>query len=228
MRDVIEKFDFRNTIEKLDERNLLYLVMERFKKVDLHPDSVSNLEMGYIFEDLLRRFNEALNENPGEHYTPREVIRLMVNLLLSQDEEALAHNHVIRTVYDPCCGSGGMLTIAQKRIREINPQAEVYLFGQEVNPETYAISKSDMYLANPKMGIRRRTTLNLEAHFLRIAILTQPLIISSPIPLMVKIGRWMRNLSKQKRKKDIVVGSVRERLGYRMVSFYSCNICSPK
>jgi type I restriction enzyme M protein len=146
MRDVIEKFDFRNTIEKLDERNLLYLVMERFKNVDLHPDSVSNLEMGYIFEDLIRRFNEALNENPGEHYTPREVIRLMVNLLLSQDADALEQNHIVRTVYDPCCGSGGMLTIAQRRIKEINPNAEVYLFGQEVNPETYAVSKSDMYL----------------------------------------------------------------------------------
>ena len=146
MRDVIEKFDFRNTIEKLDERNLLYLVMERFKNVDLHPDSVSNLEMGYIFEDLIRRFNEALNENPGEHYTPREVIRLMVNLLLSQDEDNLEQNHIVRTVYDPCCGSGGMLTIAQRRIKELNPNAEVYLFGQEVNPETYAVSKSDMYL----------------------------------------------------------------------------------
>lgn len=168
MRDVIEKFDFRNTIEKLDERNLLYLVMERFKNVDLHPDNVSNLEMGYIFEELIRRFNEALNENPGEHYTPREVIRLMVNLLLSQDADALAQNHIVRTVYDPCCGSGGMLTIAQRRIKEINPYAEVYLFGQEVNPETYAVSKSDMYLKSrdgrDAENIKLGSTLSNDQH----------------------------------------------------------------
>ncbi|MGQ9689422.1 MAG: HsdM family class I SAM-dependent methyltransferase, partial [Desulfobaccales bacterium] len=146
MREVLEKFDLRNTIAKLEEGGLLFLVMERFKGIDLHPDKVPNLEMGYIFEELIRRFNEALNENPGEHFTPREVIRLMVNLLLSQDQEALSQNHIVRTVYDPCCGTGGMLTIAKERIQEINPKAEVHLFGQEVNPETYAVCKSDLYM----------------------------------------------------------------------------------
>jgi type I restriction enzyme M protein len=146
MREVLEKFDFRNTIAKLDEAGLLFLVMERFKGIDLHPDQVPNLEMGYIFEELIRRFNEALNENPGEHFTPREVIRLMVNLLLSQDQEALSQNHIVRTVYDPCCGSGGMLTIAKERILEINPRAEAHLFGQEVNAETFAVCKSDLYM----------------------------------------------------------------------------------
>ncbi|MBN2251337.1 MAG: N-6 DNA methylase [Candidatus Altiarchaeota archaeon] len=146
MREVLEKFDFENTISKLDEAGLLFLVMERFKGVDLHPDKVSNIDMGYIFEELIRKFNEALNENPGEHFTPREVIRLMVALLLSQDAEALSHNHVVRTVYDPCCGSGGMLTIAKERIMEINSEADVHLFGQEVNPETFAMCKSDLYM----------------------------------------------------------------------------------
>jgi len=146
MRDVLDKFDFNNTIAKLDEAGLLFKVMERFKDVDLHPDKVSNLEMGYIFEELIRRFNEALNENPGEHFTPREVIRLMVNLLLLQDRATLSLPGIAQTVYDPCCGSGGMLTIAKERILELNPDAEVYLFGQEVNPETYAVSKSDLYL----------------------------------------------------------------------------------
>ena len=146
MREVLEKYDFNNTISKLEDANALFLVMERFKNVDLHPDQVSNLQMGYIFEELLRRFNEALNENPGEHFTPREVIRLMVNLVLSQDQEALSHNHIVRTVYDPCCGSGGMLTIAKERISELNPLAEVHLFGQEINPETYALCKSDLYM----------------------------------------------------------------------------------
>lgn len=146
MRKVLERFDFHNTITKLDEAGLLYLVVERFEEIDLHPDVVSNLEMGYIFEELIRRFNEALNENPGEHFTPREVIRLMVNLLLVHDTEALSHNHVVRTVYDPCCGSGGMLTIAKDWIGAANPLAEVHLFGQEVNPETFAVCKSDLYM----------------------------------------------------------------------------------
>src|SRR5581483_7235498 len=146
MREVLEKFEFNNTIAKLEEAGLLFLVLEKFKNIDLHPDVVSNLEMGYIFEELIRKFNEALNENPGEHFTPREVIRLMVNLLLAQDQDVLQHNHIVRTVYDPCCGSGGMLTIAKDRILEINPLAEVHLFGQELNGETFAISKSDLYM----------------------------------------------------------------------------------
>jgi len=146
MREVIEKFDFNNTIDKLDEAGLLFLVVEKFKNIDLHPDKVSNHDMGYIFEELIRKFNEALNENPGEHFTPREVIQLMVNLQLSQDIDAIKKNHIIRTVYDPCCGSGGMLTTAKERIVEINPYADVHLFGQEVNPETFAICKSDLYM----------------------------------------------------------------------------------
>ncbi len=149
MKEVLEKFDFDNTIKKLDEAGLLFLVMERFRTINLHPNVVSNYEMGLIFEELIRKFNEALDENPGEHFTPREVIRLMVNLMLAQDREALSRNHIIRKVYDPCCGSGGMLTIAKERIMEINSKAEVYLFGQEVNPETWAVSKSDMLMTSP-------------------------------------------------------------------------------
>lgn len=146
MREVLEKFDFPNTIDKLEEADLLFQVMEKFKTIDLHPDKVSNLEMGYIFEELIRKFNEALDENPGEHFTPREVIRLMVSLLLSQDKDSLKQAHITRTIYDPCCGSGGMLTIAKERILELNPNATVFLFGQEVNPETFAICKSDLYM----------------------------------------------------------------------------------
>src|SRR5262249_27051051 len=146
MREVLEKFDFENTISKLDDAGLLFLVMEPFKNIDLHPDKVSNLEMGYVFEELIRKFNEAMDENPGEHFTPREVIRLMVNLLLTRDREALKQSRIVRTVYDPCCGSGGMLTIAKETIQEINPNADVHLFGQEVNPETFAVCKSDLYM----------------------------------------------------------------------------------
>lgn len=146
MREVVERFDFHNTIAKLDDSGLLFLVVERFKNIDLHPDKVSNLEMGYVFEELLRKFNEAMDENPGEHFTPREVIRLMVNLLLTRDKDVLAKNHIVRTVYDCCCGSGGMLTIAKDRIQEINSNGDVHLFGQEVNPETFAVCKSDLFM----------------------------------------------------------------------------------
>ncbi|MBI5668430.1 MAG: SAM-dependent DNA methyltransferase [Chloroflexi bacterium] len=146
MREVLEKFDLYNTIAKLDEAGLLFKVMEQFRKIDLHPDRVSNLEMGYIFEELIRRFNEALNENPGEHFTPREVIQLMVELLLLHEAERLAQPAYVALVYDPCCGTGGMLTVAKDRIMGINSATNVALYGQEVNPETFAVCKSDLYM----------------------------------------------------------------------------------
>ncbi len=161
MREVIERFDFDNTISKLDEAGLLFQVLERFKSVDLHPDRVDNATMGTIFEELLRKFNEALNENPGEHFTPRDVVHLMVELMLAGDESRIRGKGVVRTVYDPCCGSGGMLMITKDHIRNgivqqgrvvqppINPEAELHLFGQEVNPETWAVSKSDLYMKDP-------------------------------------------------------------------------------
>jgi type I restriction enzyme M protein len=145
MREVLEKFGFDNTIKELDDANLLYQVMERFKNIDLHPDKVSNHEMGYIFEELIRKFNEALNENPGEHFTPREVIRLMVALSLTKDP-AIQERGIVRKIYDPCCGTGGMLTTAKEHILESNPTAQVFLYGQEVNKETFAVCKSDLYM----------------------------------------------------------------------------------
>ena len=158
MREVLERFDFDNTISKLDEAGLLFQVLERFGSMNLHPDNVDNAAMGTIFEELIRRFNEALNENPGEHFTPRDVVHLMVDLMLAGDEDRIGVPGIVSTVYDPCCGSGGMLTIAKERItvgyREngnlladpINPHAGIYLYGQEVNPETWAISKSDLFM----------------------------------------------------------------------------------
>ena len=161
MREVLEKFEFDNTISKLDEAGLLFQVLERFHTVNLHPDVIDNAAMGTIFEELIRKFNEALNENPGEHFTPRDVVYLMVDLMLAGDEKKISGKGVVRTVYDPCCGSGGMLTIAKDRItigrREngnilsgpVNPDAEIHLFGQEVNPETWAVSKSDLFMKDP-------------------------------------------------------------------------------
>ena len=161
MREVVERFDFDNTISKLDEAGLLFQVLERFRKVDLHPNEVDNPAMGTIFEELIRRFNEALDENPGEHFTPRDVVHLMVDLMLAGDEARISGTGVVRSVYDPCCGSGGMLMIAKDHILQgrtangtvlrpaINPEAEIHLFGQEVNPETWALSKSDFFMKDP-------------------------------------------------------------------------------
>ena len=151
MREVLERFDFDNTITKLNEAGLLFKVLERFKAVDLHPGVVDNATMGTIFEELIRKFNEALDENPGEHFTPRDVVRLMVDLMLAGDEARIRRRGVVCTVYDPCCGSGGMLTITKEHILrpQINPGAEIHLFGQEVNPETWAVSKSDLFMKDP-------------------------------------------------------------------------------
>src|SRR2546425_1011316 len=161
MREVLEKFDFDNTINKLDEAGLLFQVLERFKNVNLHPDVVDNATMGTIFEELIRRFNEALNENPGEHFTPRDVVHLMVDLMLAGDEARMRTKGVVASICDPCCGSGGMLTIGKDHITvgvlrngdllrpALNSAAEVHLFGQEVNPETYAVAKSDLFMKDP-------------------------------------------------------------------------------
>ena len=161
MREVLEKFDFDNTISKLDEAGLLFQVVERFKNVDLHPDAIDNPTMGTIFEELIRKFNEALNENPGEHFTPRDVVHLMVDLMLAGDADRIRRPGITCTVYDPCCGSGGMLMIAKEHVTvglrkngdilrpAINPNAEIHLFGQEVNPETWAVSKSDLFMKDP-------------------------------------------------------------------------------
>jgi len=143
-RDVIEKFEFDGHIHRLDRSNLLYKVIGRVCAVDLHPDRVSNHEMGAIFEELIRRFSEQSNETAGEHFTPREVVRLMVNLLLAGDEEALRDEGAIRHVFDCACGTGGMLSEAEEQIRRFNSSATVRLFGQELNPEAYAICLADM------------------------------------------------------------------------------------
>jgi type I restriction enzyme M protein len=145
-RDVIEKFDFNIHITRLDRANLLFLVISKFAEIDLHPDAVSNLEMGYLYEELIRRFSELSNETAGEHFTPREVIRLMVNLLFIEDEDALTKPGIVRTVFDPACGTGGMLSVAEDHLRDLNPAGRLEVFGQELNSETYAICRSDMML----------------------------------------------------------------------------------
>ena len=149
MKDVLEKFKLRTNIDLLHKKNLLFLFVQKFasSNVDLHIDKVDNHQMGYIFEELIRRFNESSNENPGEHFTPREVIRLMANIVISPEKEELKKESIIKTVFDPACGTGGMLSITKEHIlNNINPKADIKLFGQEINDETYAICKSDMMI----------------------------------------------------------------------------------
>jgi type I restriction enzyme M protein len=145
VREVFEKFDFETEIEKLDGANRLFEVIKAFAAIDLHPDRLSNLAMGYVFENLIRRFNEQANEEAGDHFTPREVIRLMAHLIYTGDEDVYKPG-ISRTIYDPTCGTGGMLSVSEEYIREHNNKAHLSLFGQEYNPESYAICCSDLLI----------------------------------------------------------------------------------
>ena len=148
VRDIIEKFKFDGHIATMASKGILYIVIKEFTtpRANLHPDEISNLEMGYIFEEIIRRFSEAHNEDAGQHYTPREVIRLMVNILFNDDNEILSGNNVPRTLYDPACGTGGMLSVAEEYLHSLNSLAELVAFGQELNDQTFAICKADMLI----------------------------------------------------------------------------------
>jgi type I restriction enzyme M protein len=132
VRDIFERFDFYTLLDKLAKSGLLYQVTERFAQVDLHPEVVSNTQMGAVFEELIRKFAEISNETAGEHFTPREVIKLMVNLLFIEDDDVLSKAGVVRTIYDPTAGTGGMLSVAGEHLEELNPQARLTMFGQEL------------------------------------------------------------------------------------------------
>ncbi|MBT0567830.1 class I SAM-dependent DNA methyltransferase [Williamsia sp. CHRR-6] len=150
--DVFERFKFENELATLDEKNRLYLVTSQFAEVDLHPNAVSNAEMGDLFEHLIYKFAEASNEEAGEHYTPRDAIRLMVDLLFAEDNVALLEPGTVRTIYDPTAGTGGMLSVAEERLLERNPSARLRLYGQEINDQSYAICKSDMIAKGQDVG----------------------------------------------------------------------------
>lgn len=145
-REIIEQFEFENQINKMDDANLLFMVVKRFQEVDLHPNRISSMEMGYMFEELIRKFAEISNETAGEHFTPREVIKLMVNILFLNDRDILTKKGITKTIYDCCAGTGGMLSVAEEYLNELNPDARLEVFGQELNPESYAICKSDLII----------------------------------------------------------------------------------
>lgn len=165
-RDIFERFDFFTQVERLAKANLLYLVTEKFANIDLHPEVVDNASMGLVFEELIRKFAEISNETAGEHFTPREVIRLMVNLLFIEDDDVLTPgNAVVRTLYDPTAGTGGMLSVAGEFLAEHNPQARLTLFGQELNDESYAICKADMLIKGQDVAnIVAGNTLSEDGH----------------------------------------------------------------
>jgi type I restriction enzyme M protein len=166
IRDIfLEKFLFTDQLKRLKDGGILWQVFERFAQIDLHPERVSNIEMGYLFEDLIRKFSEVSNETAGEHFTPREVIRLIVDLLLINDSDALAGSGIIRTVYDPACGTGGMLALMEEAMKNFNSKIRVELYGQELNPESFGICKSDMLITghNPDQ-IAFGNTLTEDAH----------------------------------------------------------------
>ncbi|RST88328.1 SAM-dependent DNA methyltransferase [Aquibium carbonis] len=146
VRDIFESFEFAAQIDRLAKAKLLYQVTEKFARIDLHPDKVTNHQMGLVFEELIRKFSELSNETAGEHFTPREVIRLMVNLLFVEDDAILSKPGVVRTIYDPTAGTGGMLSIAEEYLAEHNEHARLVMNGQELNPESYAICKADMLI----------------------------------------------------------------------------------
>jgi type I restriction enzyme M protein len=165
VRDIFEHFDFFTQIERLNKCGLLYQIVEKFTKIDLHPNSVDNAQMGLIFEELLRKFAEISNETAGEHFTPREAIELMVNLLFIEDDEVLSNPGVVRTLYDPTAGTGGMLSVASEYLAKQNPNAQLTVFGQELNSESYAICKADMLIKEQEINnIIYGNTLSEDGH----------------------------------------------------------------
>lgn len=162
VKDIIKNFDLNKQIEKMAGNGILYQVIDTFnsEKANLHPNYVSNIEMGYIFEEIIRRFNELSNEEAGQHYTPREVIELMVNLIF-EDEEDLADSSKIKTVYDGACGTGGMLTASMEYAKKLNSSSRMLCYGQELNAQTYAICKADMLIkGEDSNNIRHGNTLS--------------------------------------------------------------------
>jgi type I restriction enzyme M protein len=224
VRDIFEHFEFHAQIDRLAKAGLLYLVTERFTQVDLHPNKVSNSQMGLAFEELIRKFAELSNETAGEHFTPREVIRLMVNLLFIEDDDVLAKPGVVRTIYDPTAGTGGMLSVAGEYLAEHNPQARLTMFGQELNAESYAICKADMLIKGQDVAnIVFGNTFSEDGH----AHKKFDYMLSNP-----PFGVEWKKVEKEVRKERETQG-YNGRFGpglpvYRMGRSYSCCICSAR
>jgi len=159
--EIFTKYEFSTQIDKLNENDLLYMIVEKFSSFDLHPDKISNHEMGLLFEELIRKFAEQSNETAGEHFTPRDIVRLTTSLLFALDDDVLTKTAVVRSLYDPTAGTGGFLSSGSEYVHELNPKAELVTFGQELNPESYAICKADMMIkGQPVENIKHGNTLS--------------------------------------------------------------------
>jgi len=175
VHDIFEQFEFAAQIDRLTKNGLLYQVTERFAGIDLHPARVDNMQMGLAFEELIRKFAEISNETAGEHFTPREVIRLMVNLIFVEDDDVLSKLGVVRSIYDPTAGTGAMLSIAGEYLPEHNPQVQLAMSGQELNPESYAIYKADMLINSQNITkIAQGNTLSDDGHAYLVASRIDP------------------------------------------------------
>jgi type I restriction enzyme M protein len=160
-RDIFDKYDFENQIDKLNDNDLLFQVVKQFSNFDLSPKSVSNHDMGLLFEELIRKFAEQSNETAGEHFTPRDIVRLTTSLLFNEDDEILIKDGLVRSLYDPTAGTGGFLSSGTEYVRELNKSANLVTFGQELNPESYAICKADMMIKGEKVeNIKLGNTLS--------------------------------------------------------------------
>lgn len=189
--DVLDRYQIVTRVEELDKAGLLYEMVAKFVDMDLHPDVVPNLAMGYIFEELLRRFYELKNEEAGNHFTPREVIHAMVNILLSGDEESLSGKAPVRTIYDPTCGTGGMLSTAQEHMMALNSNSHIEVYGQELNPKTWAICRSDMLIKGQEPdNIVLGNTLTADGH----PDLTPDYMVANP-PFGVKWDKYAKDIT---------------------------------
>ncbi|MDB6039668.1 MAG: methylase [Verrucomicrobiales bacterium] len=206
VRAIIERFKFPEQIAYMAEKDLLYLVVKKFAGIDLSPERVDNVQMGYVFEELIRIGAEQSNEEAGEHFTPREVIKLMVNLLLSPEKD-LARSHFVKTIYDPACGTGGMLSVAEKYIRDLNADAQPTLFGQDWNDEAWAVCMSDMLIKGEDAD-----AVILGDTFTKDGLIAAPtakngrLITCSPTPRSAWSGSSSRNTSRTNTTPSASVG----------------------
>ena len=226
MRDIIENFNLGGFIERLHKNNRLFIFCDKFTEVDLHPNEVDNHTMGQVFEELLRRFSEMSNETSGEHYTPRDVVRLLVSLLFAEHTEDLQGQGVIRSIFDPCCGTGGMLTIGKEYFREqINPDADIRLLGQELNAQTYAICKSDMLITGEEPGCNIRHGSSLSRRPISSGQRFDYMITNPPFGVSWKSDEAEVKADAQTSNGRFSAGTPRVP---PMVRCCSCNTCSPR
>ncbi len=224
VRDVFERFEFHGQVDRLAKCGLLYQVTECFTQIDPHPDQVTNHQMGLVFEELIRKFAELSNETAGEHFTPREVIRLMVNLIFIEDDDVLSKPGVVRTIYDPTAGTGGMLSIAGEYLEEHNPKAPLTVYGQELNPESFAICKADMLIKGQDVSnIVFGNTLSDDGHAESISTTCCPIR-----PSAWSGRRWRRRSARSTRARASTGASGRDCPGSPTGPCCSCSTSSAR